>query len=126
MKWDNPYVSIQSKMESLQRWLIVHAHIYYNYNNNVVTDKMWDDNAYQLVDMKKQYPKTYKKTFYYPVMNDFDGSTGFDLFDRLQKWNKEHSDYLDTIASHVVRQAGKNGKKVAKREKQLFTTVPIV
>jgi len=118
MKWDNPYVSVQSKIESLERWLLVHAIIYYEYNNNIVTDTQWDTNAYQLVDMIKQYPKDFKASYYYILYKEFDGSTGFDLPDGLKEWNREHYDYLDIIASHVVYRSDKgNGKKVAKKEK---------
>ena len=112
MQWSNPYVSNQTKMEMLQRWLIIHASIYYNYNSNVVTDKQWDANAYQLVDMMERYPKTYKKTFYYYIMDDFDGSTGFDLIGRLEDWNPKHAAYLDGIARNVMASASKYGKKV--------------
>ena len=109
MKFGNPYWSNKLKMSALQRWVLVHSIIYYELDNSVVSDKMFDDNAKQLVRMQNEFSDEANDTDYWYVFYDFDGSTGFDLFDRLNKKDKE---WLMHIAQHVSFMGGrKNGKK---------------
>lgn len=75
----------KDKIEGLQRWLIVQSILYYELDFNLVDDKMWDANAKQLVEYMEKWPNGLKKSQYYYCMNDFDGSTGFDLYGRLKK-----------------------------------------
>ena len=103
MIFNNPYLETFEKISLLQRWIIVHSIIYYELNRNVVSDKMFDENCLQLVDMKVNYPMSYKKSEYYYCMKDFDGTTGFDLFGRLIFKDRE---YLTNIAQYVVRSYG--------------------
>lgn len=110
MQFNNPYWSNKLKIGCLQRWLIVHSILYYELNNSIVNDKMFDANAYQLVGLQKQYPEDAKQSEYWYVFNDFDGSTGFDLYHRL---NKKDKAYLKQIAQHLIRlnRGGVYGRK---------------
>ena len=99
MKFNNPYWSEKTKMSALQRWLIVHSILYYVMDTNVVSDKVFDDNARQLVVMQTKYPDIAKQTEYWYVFDGFDGNTGFDLYYGL---NKEDKEYLTHIAQHVL------------------------
>ena len=100
MRFANPYWSNKLQMDALQRWVLVQSIIYYELNSSVVSDKEFDSNARQLVAMQKQYSKEAKETEYWYVFYDFDGSTGFDLFERMNKVDKA---YLTQIATHVLR-----------------------
>ena len=110
MKFANPYWSPRTRISMLQRWLIVHSILYYELDNSVVSDKMFDSNAKQLVAMQYDYPEDAQESQYYYVFYDFDGSTGFDLFDRLTDEDKE---YLKKIAIFVLSN-NNNGR--SKRE----------
>lgn len=99
MKFTNPYWSEKAKMSALQRWLIVHSILYYVMDTNVVSDKVFDANARQLVAMQAEYTDAAKETEYWYVFSDFDGNTGFDLYYGLNKKDKE---YLTHIAQHVL------------------------
>lgn len=103
MRFSNPYWSNKLKMNSLQRWLIVHSILYYELNCSIVGDKVFDANAQQLVAMQKQFPKEAKQTNYWYVFNDFDGSTGFHLYNRLKRKDKA---YLKQIAEYLQHQFG--------------------
>jgi hypothetical protein len=83
MRFANPYFTIQEKMELLQRWIIVHSIIYYKLSTSIVTDADFDANCQQLVNLMRKYPHIVSKTRYAYCMQDFDGSTGFYLPDRL-------------------------------------------
>lgn len=94
------YWSDTTKIGYLQRYIIIHSIIYYQLGHSVISDKEFDSAAYQLVDMQKQIGRRkLKDTMYYYCMHDFDGSTGFDLYDRLIPFDKK---YLTQIASHVL------------------------
>ena len=99
MRFNNPYWSVKTKMSVLQRWLIVHSIMYYELNDSVVSDKVFDTNARQLVDMQNEYSDIAEETEYWYMFYDFDASTGFHLYDRLKENDKK---YLTHIAQHVL------------------------
>jgi hypothetical protein len=108
MEFKNPYWSNKLKMSALQRWIIVHSILYYEMDSSIVSDKMFDANARQLVKMQKQYSDEATQTDYWYAFYDFDGSTGFDLFGRLK--NKDRR-YLTQIAQHVLKLHKAGGKR---------------
>lgn len=77
----------------LQRKIILNCIAYYELNTNRLTDKQYDELSRQLVEMHKDLD--INDTQYGYVFYDFDGSTGFDLFHRL---NKDDQQYLMNIA----------------------------
>jgi len=83
MKFINPYFTTKDKIELLQRWLLVHGYIYYELNDNVIEDHLYDSNSMQLLRYINKYPKTFKRSRYYKAFIDFDGSTGFGLYEKL-------------------------------------------
>lgn len=74
----------------LQRYIIVHSYIYYECDDNVISDKQYDAKAKELVKYKNDYPELWKASEYYKQFgDDYNGATGFTLFhdlnDRQQK-----------------------------------------
>lgn len=59
--------------------LLVHSHIYYDLNYNLVTDETWGRWAQELVKLQREYPLIADRVDYSEAFKDFDGSTGFDL-----------------------------------------------
>lgn len=89
MIFNDPYWTIREKMDLLSRWIIVHSIIYYELNCTVVEDAKFDSNSKQLVSMIKLNPEDFSNSRWYYVMNTFDGTTGFDLFNKLCKRDKK-------------------------------------
>ena len=86
----------------LQRRIIVYSIMYYEMSESCITDKSYDELSHQLVELMNSNPKeVLEQTTYWYAMYDFDGSTGFDIPDRLTKSDRE---YLTTIVSHVQKQ----------------------
>lgn len=86
----------------LQRRIIVYSIMYYEMNESCITDKSYDELSHQLIELMNSNPQeVLEQTTYWYAMYDFDGSTGFDIPDRLTKSDRE---YLTTIASHVQKQ----------------------
>ena len=108
MQFTNPYWSNRLKISTLQRWVLVHSILYYELNKSIVNDATFDSNAYQLAELQRSFPEEAKASQYYYVFYDFDGTTGFDLYHRLTKKDKEWHMH---IANHVLSLHKAGGKK---------------
>lgn len=100
-----PYIywSLQTKVSALQRQIIVHSIIYYHLNNSVISDREFDRLSKELVQLMESDDKALQKTDYWYCMHDFDGSTGFHLYDRLTEHDEQ---YLTKIARYVLSLKG--------------------
>lgn len=95
------YWSTKTIMSYIQRRIIVYSIMYYELSESCISDKDFDELSHQLVELMKSTPKKIcKETDYWYCMYDFDGSTGFDLPDRLTDSDKE---YLTKIARMVLK-----------------------
>ena len=96
----------------LQRKVILNAIAYYELDTSPLSDKEYDELSRQLVEMQKDID--INNTQYGYIMQDFDGTTGFDLYDRLNASDKQ---YLMNIAYIGLgfRRQGKQDKKKKKR-----------
>lgn len=107
MNFPNPYWSEALKIGGLQRWILVHSIIYYELDSSIVSDQVFDRNARQLVQMQKSNPEEAKRSEYWYAFYDFDGSTGFDLYDRLNASDKQK--ILNTAKYVLVLCGNKKG-----------------
>ena len=89
----------------LQRKIILNCIAYYQLNTNKLTDKEYDELSKQLVSLQKDI--NINDTQYGYIMYDFDGTTGFDLYDRLNASDKQ---YLMNIACHVLQVSTRKSK----------------
>lgn len=56
--------------------MLVHSCIYYELNQNFISDKKWDEWAKELVQLQKDYPDISEKVIWYDAFKDWDASTG--------------------------------------------------
>ena len=89
MKLVNPYWINQTKIQMLQRWILVHSILYYELDTTIISDQMYDKNGAQLVKLMQRYPKDAKKSRYAYAFKKYEGSTGFDLYKKLKKEDRE-------------------------------------
>ena len=83
-------LTTQEHIDFLQRFIIVHSYIYYELDNNVISDKRYDEKAKELVRYKNEYPDLWKSSMYYKQFGDeYNGSTGFTLYHDLDEHQKE-------------------------------------
>ena len=99
-------------IDFLQRKIILNAIAYYELNTNKLSDKQYDELSRQLVDMQKDVDV--QQTQYGYVMNDFDGTTGFDLYGRLNEKDKK---YLMNLARYIF---GSNTESKRSKKGGLF------
>lgn len=68
--------------------IALHATIYYVYDNNIISDSLYDQFSEDLVKLQRLFPEESKAVEYYEEFKDFDGSTGFHLTTRLDFHHK--------------------------------------
>lgn len=98
----NIYWTDKLKINYLQRVILMHSHLYYIEDNPLISDKDYDSISKQLVELQKGKGVDWIKetTQYGYVFYDFDGSTGFDLYDRLNENDKK---YIKILALNCLK-----------------------
>lgn len=95
---NNSLGDIQLKIDYLQRCIIIHSYIYYELDNNVISDKEYDTMARKLAKLRDEYPDLWKKSYYYKQFGDeYNGATGFTLFHDLDERQQAIIRYIATI-----------------------------
>lgn len=111
--WDN-----KTRIEFIQRRIIVFSILYYDMDESILTDQEFDAASHQLVKLMEDTPKSVlEKTRYWYCMYDFDGSTGFYLYSRLTPSDAEQ---LNNLAGWIRREyrKGDNSKGTGKQAKR--------
>ena len=96
------YWSKTTKIEYVQRRILVHSILYYDYDEQVISNEDYDTMAQLLVRMMKRAEIAAGKSIYAEVFKGYDGSTGFDLLPRLHRINKKEYIKLEEIALMVL------------------------
>lgn len=83
-------LTVQEHINFLQRFIILHSYIYYELDDNIISDKDYDAKAKELVGYKNEYPELWESSEYYKQFgNEYNGSTGFTLYHDLDEKQKE-------------------------------------
>lgn len=110
-RWDE-----LTKINFLQRKIILNSIAYYNYDKSFISDQFFNDISHQLVEMQANFKGNVEAdTQYGYAMYDFDGSTGFDLFGKLTAKDRE---YLVNITEHYIARKSKPSKQVKTTNKR--------
>lgn len=62
-----------------RRQVLVHSVIYYNMDDNIISDRQWSEWAMELAKLQKQYPDISKTCWRAEDFEGFEGSSGYDL-----------------------------------------------
>lgn len=83
-------LSLQDYIDFLQRFIILHSYIYYELDNNYISDMEYDKKSKELVKYKNEYPDLWKNSMYYKQFgDDYNGATGFTLYHDLDDEQKK-------------------------------------
>jgi ribonucleotide reductase beta subunit family protein with ferritin-like domain len=79
---------IKAKIKQRRFQMMVHSYIYYELDDNIISDAKWAEWAHELEDLQNKYPEESKAVKeYYKDFKGWDGSSGaflkFD--DRIKK-----------------------------------------
>ena len=69
-------LKIAEKIQQRRLQMLVHSYIYYDLNNNIVSDSKWAEWANELKDLQETYPEIAKTVPYGQGFEDWDASTG--------------------------------------------------
>lgn len=96
------YWTDKLKVDFLQRVILIHSYLYYEADNSVWSDKKYDEVAKQLTNIQNKHTTKWIKnnTQYGYCFHDFDGTTGFDLWDRLKEKDRQ---MIKGIAERIVK-----------------------
>lgn len=67
--------TIEERLLHLERLILVHAHIYYDLDFNIISDSEYEKFSRELLAIMKQYPKEFKESKYYSYFKDYEGSS---------------------------------------------------
>lgn len=99
---DTRGLSIIEYINFLQRYIIVHSYIYYEMNDNIVSDREYDLKARELVSLKNEYPELWRNSLYFKQFgDDYTGDTGFTLYHDLDERQKK---IIHCIVNCIFRQ----------------------
>lgn len=104
--------------------MLIHSCIYYVLNNNIISDKQWDEWARELKTLQEHYPDISKKVMLYEYFKDWDATTGeflpireswvINLANRILKLNGRGVEIQKPVIKVSVKVSG-NKNKVSKR-----------
>ena len=84
-------------------------------NKTILSDAEFDKMCRKLL-IGKSHTKDYHKTDYFYVFYDFDGSTGFDLYGRLEEDDKEYLTHLAEVVYHLWKSKSYKEKEKGKEK----------
>jgi hypothetical protein len=108
----------ETKMNLLERWILIHCILYYDCDEAYISDSVFDKNMKQLNKAIEGLPKTFKRTRYYEVFKDFNPSSGYYLIPRLKECSPVHYAYLLTIAEDIIKRRA-NEKREPKKKPEV-------
>lgn len=73
---DEPSDDIQSLIKRRRMQVMIHACVYYKFNDNIISDHQYDDWCNELVSLLKKHPKAYSDD-YDKYFEGWEGETGF-------------------------------------------------
>lgn len=112
-------LQIAEKIQQRRYQMLIHSCLYYHLNNNIISDKKWDEWARELRDLQNQYPDISKQVTLYEHFKDWDASTGAFL-PITETWVVIKAKQIAGIQERktVVKQSAKQTK--TKGKKRLF------
>ena len=84
---DDSNAKISELIKRRRRQILVHSYLYYELNQNLISDDQWSKWALELEDLQQRYPKIAANTEYAKEFSDFDHSTGQNLRKTYMKSN---------------------------------------
>lgn len=94
--------TISEKIRQRRRQMYVHSYLYYEMNQNIVSDHVWAKWAKELAELQAKYPKESSEVEYYEDFKDWDGSSGAFL---------NFPDFSKTVAHRLLKLSKSNNIK---------------
>lgn len=115
--FDGDFLKIAETIQQRRYQLLIHSCIYYELNQNIISDKKWDEWARELRDLQNKYPDISKRVRLYEEFKDWDASTGAFLPIK-EEWVIRRAKQLlkmPTAQSKPVNKVESKSNKIVKR-----------
>lgn len=101
-----------TRIQLLQRWVLVQSFIYYILNDNIVSDSDYDENVRQLFDLRESFPNEWQRSSYRLYFRNFEPgcTSGFELIDKVRKTDQELYRHLHVDAVLALNMKMKRSK----------------
>lgn len=122
-EFDGDFVKIAERIQQRRYQLLIHSCIYYELNNNLITDKQWDIWARELRDLQNKYPDISSRVVLYEDFKDWDASTGAFLKSIKAEWVVRRAKQLLTSNSKNIGAeciVPKEAEKPKSKKRKLF------
>lgn len=71
--------AIKSKIRQRRSQMLIHSCIYYQMDQNLISDDKWQEWANELAELQTKYPECCKINFFDIDFSDWTGDSGFNL-----------------------------------------------
>lgn len=120
-RYSGKKLQLAEKIQRRRLQLLVHSYIYYELDQNIVSDAVWSRWAKELADLQEKYPNMSKKIPYAEEFAGWDGSTGaFLIFDDATVARAEKLLALENKKSTTPKKPVKPLKNKASTKRKLF------
>lgn len=110
-KYSGKKLKIAEKIQQRRLQILVHSYIYYELDQNIVSDAKWSAWAKELAELQQKYPNMSKKIPYAEQFVDWDGSSGAYLeYDESIIDTAERLLTYTTMPKRVVKKSVKQKK----------------
>jgi len=92
---------VEALINRRRRQVLVHSVIYYEFNENLVSDAQWAAWGLELVKLQNEHPDIAKKCIYASAFESFDASSGYNLPLR-DPWAQNKARYLLRICGKTI------------------------
>lgn len=82
----NDIQSIAEKIKQRRAQILIHSHIYYILNDNIVSDEQWQHWAFELAALQNDYPRHCAVTFFDKAFRDWTGAHGGSHLPLNDRW----------------------------------------
>ena len=97
--------TILEKIRQRRRQMLVHSYIYYELNQNIISDYTWSKWAKELAELQEKYPRESAEVEFADLFNGWDGSSGAFLI---------FPEFSITVANHLLRIKDKKEASIKK------------
>lgn len=102
-----PHWDAKTRIELLERWVLVQSYAYYELNDNIASDFTYDENVKQLFELIANNPEDHYNSRYYLFFSKFEPgcTSGFELLKKVQKKDKALYDilYRDAMTALILK-----------------------
>lgn len=71
--------TLREKIKHLRNVMLINSCIYYEMNDNIISDHSWQEFAQELADLQNKHPDHCKINWFDAEFEGWDGTSGYDL-----------------------------------------------